>query len=765
MPVSILHHVVILNRDFNRLWIAFAMILTARVPSLIAADAVPRIDEVRLARDIVPRFGHVELTFRVAGTWENPFDPDDVSVTAEIVAPDRRVTVDGFPYQDYRLEGDTMVSVGEMVWKVRYAPTVAGRHTVQLAVRTRDGSAAAGPISFDCEEGAVRGFIEVSRTNPHYFARPDGTTFFPIGHNILYPSGIGRGRAVQKHDRLFDELASHGGNFVRTWWCVPGYTVEAQAEGTAAGRGRMDLASAWLIDRTVEQAEKLGIELMCCLEYQGNFVANHFWSRSPYNRVNGGPIGQPEAFFTDPEAARMFRLRLRYLVARWSYSTAIFSWQFFNEVNSSPNFHAEPVARWHEAMTAYLRSIDPNPHLIHTNLSRLNGIRKINALPELDIVSTNIYYQRDGALTADWTQAFARTLTKPYLLTEFGQAKYEDKRDCDVTGVLLNNTLWGQTVTGGAGSGLAWWWDSWIDAHNLHPRYRVLADFIAGMRFAEGAWTTVKAGSLDFAESGRSSQSGSSLIEQWRRNFEPLPATDGRPSIIHVEADGSFDRRDEFMGQVYDPEHMPDWLSGDARNFWAYGPRSFDITWPVNGFVDVIVPEIDKSPNPVLRVSLDGEEVLRRPLVVVDSLAREPGEDYFQRFRFAVKAGPHRLTVENVGRGFFTFALRLVNHRVVNGPDLQIRGLQSGDQMLLWLRHPEFNWLYDRVGIRPVRQRAGRLILTDVPAGTWRARWIDTLTGAQLGEETVRTVWGQLQVAVPEIDASAACRLDRENSG
>ena len=37
-------------------------------------------------------------------------------------------------------------------------------------------------------------------------------------------------------------------------------------------------------------------------------------------------------FFTDEGAMNDYKMRLRYLVARYGYSTSVFAWEFFNEV-------------------------------------------------------------------------------------------------------------------------------------------------------------------------------------------------------------------------------------------------------------------------------------------------------------------------------------------------------------------------------------------------------------------------------------------------
>jgi len=66
------------------------------------AAAAPGIRSVQVVRPQVGRYERVELTADVTGDWENPFDPDQVDVSAEFTAPGgARSTVPGFWCQDY----------------------------------------------------------------------------------------------------------------------------------------------------------------------------------------------------------------------------------------------------------------------------------------------------------------------------------------------------------------------------------------------------------------------------------------------------------------------------------------------------------------------------------------------------------------------------------------------------------------------------------------------------------------------------------------
>ncbi|MEK7675744.1 MAG: glycoside hydrolase family 2 TIM barrel-domain containing protein [Verrucomicrobiota bacterium] len=230
------------------------------------------------------------------------------------------------------------------------------------------------------------------------------------------------------------------------------------------GPGRYKLDEAWRIDYLVNLAERLGIRLMCCLETQQYLRRDAWWAQFSYNAANGGPVTTPADFFVNPHADAFFRKRLRYIVARWAYSPAVFSWQFWNEVSACNDFRPEPAAAWHRRMAQYLRSIDPYGHIIHSNFGNMDGYQEVDGLPEMEVVSSNIYSRRDMGRTAVWG---ARMMTaryrKPYLLTEYGVGHRGGWVKEDPSGVIVHNGLWGAVVGGRAGAGMPWGWDYWID--------------------------------------------------------------------------------------------------------------------------------------------------------------------------------------------------------------------------------------------------------------------------------------------------------------
>ena len=69
---------------------------------LLASSGTLAISNVSASSPQVACYETVEITFRLEGQWQNPFDPDEVRVDAIFTAPDGgQASVPGFFYQEY----------------------------------------------------------------------------------------------------------------------------------------------------------------------------------------------------------------------------------------------------------------------------------------------------------------------------------------------------------------------------------------------------------------------------------------------------------------------------------------------------------------------------------------------------------------------------------------------------------------------------------------------------------------------------------------
>lgn len=697
--------------------------------------------------DHVPQFSPFEIAFEAAGTWANPYDPDQVAIDALVLTPDNReVVVPAFFFQDYERDdvagAEILVPKGAAGWRVRFAPPAPGEYRWSLRLRNADQTVLSPGATFICDPAPGRcGYLRVAPDNPRYFEFDDGAPFFGIGMNI---ATLDAGRLASA-DRWYGRFAAAGGNLARSWWCASGTDIESEAgrrEDTGAGRYRQQ--DCWRIDHLLATCERLGVHMMCCIETQQALRRDAWWGRFAYNRANGGPIDAPAEFFTDAEARRLFRNRLRYIVARWSYSTSVFSWQFWNEVSACNDFSPGPVAAWHREMATFLRGIDPAAHIIHTNFGNLDGYPEIDGLPEMEVVSCNSYSRRDMAQTGVWATRFMTSrYRKPFLLTEYGVGHHGGWVAEDPTGIIVHNGLWGPLMAGGAGTGMPWGWGDWIDRQDMYHYWKPVAALVAGVPFARREWRPVKVARFAFREKGRAPYHAGVFVEGWPRNYAFTLCPPRRPEIFEIGADG----------ELRDEESLSAVLRGGER-------CTFSAAFPVDGEFVVHVPEISESGAPSLRVEIDGKAALDRPL------PRGEGKpwEYWQSFSVPVAAGPRRIGVANGGTGALWTAFELRRFRRREGPDLDVAGQCCADHILLWLRHPEFIWLCQREGRRPAPQPEGVLTLEGVADGSYAVTWVETTTGATLATGSADAIDGRMDLPTPKVDRSAAAKLVRSAS-
>jgi hypothetical protein len=720
----------------------------AQETPLASSGGAPAISSVSVNQTRVPRYDKFEITFDVSGTWSSPFDPDQVSVDGIFQTPGGAVkTVPGFYFQDYQRTHaggrETLAAIGKPAWKVRFAPTAPGAHRYMLRL-TNDGRTVETEWrAFECTPNSNKpGFLRISNENPHYLAFDDGSPFFVVGENIATLGGMGTALA----DKWYSSLAREGGNFARMWWCSGGTDIESSV-GLDKGRGpgRYKLDQAWRIDYILNLAEQLGIYVMACLETQQYLRRGVWWERFSYNVANGGPVTSPADFFVNETADLHFRKRLRYIIARWSYSTALFSWQFWNEVSACNDFNAENASRWHVRMARYLRSIDPNSHVIHSNFGNLDGYQEVDGLPEMELVSTNSYSRRDMGTTAVWScRMMTSRYRKPYLLTEYGVGHEGRWVENDPKGVIVHDGLWGALVSGAAGAGLPWGWDNWVDAQNMYHYWKPVSELVSGIPFHKRNWRPVTVATLAFRERGRRPYYAGRFFEGWPRNYSYRIGPNPRPTVFQVTPEGQVDHPESFNA-VFN--------SGQSQ--------TLKINAPANATFTVHVPEISlqgASGNPVLRVAVDGVEALRQTLEPVN---RDRVWEFWKHYPVPLAAGQREVQISNAGGGSLLTAYELQNYFRREGPDLDVYGMQAEDYVLLWVRNPQFNWIYDREGRKLEEQPEGLLTLSDAPPGAFSVTWWETTTGEVLARRVERTAGGRLTLVAPKITRSAAAKLVR----
>lgn len=456
----------------------------------------------------------IELTVTNLPASSNPFDPAAIRLDAEIVSPDgKTVRVPGFAAlrcEAQQVQGETRYrSTGGMDWLIRYAAPAAGHYEGRVIVTVPDGTAASRPFQFRVEPsaGPRKGNVRIASGNPRAFAFEDGSSFIPIGENLCWQT---------PRDRLFGwiaKLGANGANWTRVWTSSsPTFGVE----GVKAYEYNEDAARG--IDTFVQTCEQNGVYATFCLNHVRSFGppprpagAINYSTNFPYDVRNGGPATNIKEMFVLPAARAQQEAMLRYMIARWGYSRAIFAWELWNEMDSiRDNASMKPeIIDWVGTMCAYLHANDPYHHLTTTSLGSTGIWDDLWKLTSVDFVNYHDYGGRERYRNRSQVEVYAPVMAKldgfgkPVLFSEVGlvDEKWNANEHVspkqaatvvqDRDNLAFHEALWLPFFTGAAGGGLHWWWEE-FDAYNVYPLYRSLARFVSDIPLARAPMPLVE---------------------------------------------------------------------------------------------------------------------------------------------------------------------------------------------------------------------------------------------------------------------------------
>ncbi|MBO3272298.1 DUF5060 domain-containing protein [Hymenobacter defluvii] len=429
------------------------------------------IGQAVLRTPTIQQYEKTEWDIVLSQQFQNPYRQQEVTLDLVLTSPS------GMPVVvPCYFEQNTGAA---SAWKARFAPREAGPYTGLFRLTRKDKT----------EEKPVDRFTVVASTKPGFlhandlytFRFDNGDLFRGVGENVGWEA---RSFENQKwtYDYLLPTLAKNGANFFRTWMCYWNLPLEWQkVSATKRYTNTTDYFNPGAIkrmDELVHLTDSLGLYFMLTFDWHGHLMEKGGWRNSPYNQLNGGPARTPTEFFTLPAARDKYKDKLRYVVARWGYSTNIGAWEFFNEIDNavftqqdSLLIPHDAVALWHGEMSRYLKDIDPYQHLVTTSISH-RDILGMNSIAYIDFNQKHIYKHTEK-IPAIYP-SYIQTYGKPYVVGEFGY-RWEDADPTYKEGFNYDykRGLWYGLFSPTPILPMTWWWEL-FDDQQMTPYFRAV---------------------------------------------------------------------------------------------------------------------------------------------------------------------------------------------------------------------------------------------------------------------------------------------------
>ncbi len=701
--------------------------------------------------------------FAVSGVpdAQNPFDPDEITVDATFTAPDgKSVTLPAFWFQNFarQLQGDKeiLTPVGAAGWRVRWTPVATGAHRWKLVVTTGGKTTSgAGQIVVGAKPENARGFARVEPKEKRYFQTDDGAPLPLSGENVCWFHQ----RGTFDYDDWFGGYSGASMNYTRLWM-----HSDLGIEFFTNERTNYNLQHAWQLDYILDLAGQSGIYAMLCLDYHGVFQdkpdmwgGNDWWPKHPYNKLNGGPCATQNDWFTNAEAEKLYRKRLRYLVGRYASFPSLFSWQFFNEINNVyDKLKPADVVSWHDRQAQWIKAHDPYRHLVTTSFGSAGDQPEMWKLSSLDYANYHWYGNWGGAyssvlqMTSGVAEDFRKRYGKPVVIAEFGTdgGGGDKNRAADPQKRGLVQAIWGGVFSGTAGTTSPWWWEQ-NHQENNYEIWGALNQFLEGTGFGSAAWKPIEAsGPKMSAELG-----------------EALPGA--APFEIKINTIASWSGKNKGIGVVRaasDTETV-------VPNSYLHGNDKKDL---INPFVlqahlasgaKLVIHVNSVSNGAVLAVKANVQEIFRRALPNKDG-KWEINNEYNEDFEVALPTGKTDIEIFNPGGDWiYVDSVKLTGVLPSRAPQkdgapLDAWALSNGKMALVYCVDPRFNWPRGRDA---TSQKLFGAVATirGLPDGNYTAQWFNTRNAQSLGVTKPQSQNGILKLAVPPFETDIAAKIIR----
>jgi hypothetical protein len=448
----------------------------------------------------------------------NPYDPDQIDLRVKLTKPDgKSVTRYAFYYADFTTslelnsrnpqqnKNEYIPTKTNQPWRFRFAPDQLGEWKFEFellisgkTVLRQEGS------SFQCIQSQHKGNLVIDPGERYLRYSNSAEPFFAIGENIS--SGGPCSYLPSQHQRQMNalqELIDVGGNFTR-------FELGAQSalpDWPVHDNYHTKQDEMFAFDKLVDHCEQNDVYFILFRHHveavEGADWMDIRWANNPYHKAFNIPI---LGYFTNEQVKKAQEKTLRYIYARWGYSTNM-SFYGYSEVDYwysklqldiengalpvrySREYKAkrqpEPYAgsvmkKWLEQQQEYIkRELKEDALFCHTyaSVGMMEDHVSTSFFSISDVVGLHLYGENKNinfGKRAPFQDEYRKKYNKPVFIEEMGISNI-GLYCC--TGIEFHNSIWSTAMMGSFGVGLDWWWDRGVHDFGYYRDLRHLQLF------------------------------------------------------------------------------------------------------------------------------------------------------------------------------------------------------------------------------------------------------------------------------------------------
>jgi len=663
-----------------------------------------------------------EAQFNIKAYYTNPFNPREIDIIAEFTSPSgRKVTVPCFV--DAGKENPKKIKDYSKLnkWMVRFTPIETGTWKWKIIAKNPAGQKISREMVFTCNPNKkAKGFIRLSKKNLQQFVFDNNTPYYPMGNNLCCGP-------PEYYEKYFKAMKKAGENWSRIWlthWGKMNLDWSKKKENQVP-LGTLDFQAIRYWDKIVELAEKYGIYFQMTLQHfsQYSTQVNPAWSKNPWNDYNGGFLKKPEEFFSDMIAVKLTKNKYRYIIARWGYSPAVMAWELFNEVQFTDAYDSDSgkqsIIQWHNEMADYIKSLDPQNHLVTTS-----SILELDMWKKMDYYQPHLYARDMVSSVNEFSEFKKGKPDKPIFYGEIGphHMNLKDKKD---EFLYTRSMTWAGLMSDGAGMAQQW------DGKAIY-QYGNEKLFTPVTGFAR----LVKLGHKPYKKIPVKIQS------KMAETLEFVPGQNWTKAE---------NKEFSIPEEVHKTGEIPQFLHGDPNKIKAGFPHS--ITFHIDTVKDctfiVTVNKVSSWKGAILSLSVDSKQK------AVQEWSKEDGNrNMNEEIKVTIPAGKHTIKIENTGKDW----LRISSFKFINFGMSVINAYarSSGDSAYLWI--------YNRDGLhKPSAHPQKGTISFKMNQGGYMVQWWDTEKAKVIKKEEIQTSSeGRIKLEVPPISRDIAVYIEKK---